>query len=561
MSRGKYLTVTVGLLISTAVAAAVAPPSPVSPGSVEDVEPLAERCPTFTWEAAVGADWLELVVYELAEDAARGMPPRARIAQRLPARATAWTPSLGRCLEPGGRYAWTIRAVSSEAAGEWPVPSLFRVERGPSREEIAAAVEVVRRYIELEAEGVEPGGAAGTGEPSRAASLSLASTADEGDPSAEAAGLFDPAEFQVAGTAEADVLRLGDTGGNEIFWEMREEANNDMTISYLNEFVRIDLTGNVGIGTVIPGAKLDVNGGILSSGPITSGGSITVDGTADTITATGGTIGFGDEDLSTTGSVTLGGFQLAPGAASGRVLTSDVSGNGTWQDPVATPDADWAVSGMHMSSAVSGNVGIGTTGVPDEKLQVAGTAQVDLLRLEDTGGNGIHWDLQENGVNALTFDYAGEKIRFTSTGRVGIGQTNPGQELDVNGQVRLVLDAGAATTVCIDAQNDLSSCSSSRRYKEAIQDLEAGGEVVERLRPVEFRWKQDRRRDLGFVAEEVARIDPLLVTYNADGEIEGVKYRQLTAVLVNALHEQSRRIERLESRLCGDVAGEGCGER
>lgn len=561
MSRGKYLTVTVGLLISTAVAAAVAPPSPVSPGSVEDVEPLAERCPTFTWEAAVGADWLELVVYELAEDAARGMPPRARIAQRLPARATAWTPSLGRCLEPGGRYAWTIRAVSSEAAGEWPVPSLFRVERGPSREEIAAAVEVVRRYIELEAEGVEPGGAAGTGEPSRAASLSLASTADEGGPSAEAAGLFDPAEFQVAGTAEADVLRLGDTGGNEIFWEMREEANNDMTISYLNEFVRIDLTGNVGIGTVIPGAKLDVNGGILSSGPITSGGSITVDGTADTITATGGTIGFGDEDLSTTGSVTLGGFQLAPGAASGRVLTSDVSGNGTWQDPVATPDADWAVSGMHMSSAVSGNVGIGTTGVPDEKLQVAGTAQVDLLRLEDTGGNGIHWDLQENGVNALTFDYAGEKIRFTSTGRVGIGQTNPGQELDVNGQVRLVLDAGAATTVCIDAQNDLSSCSSSRRYKEAIQDLEAGGEVVERLRPVEFRWKQDRRRDLGFVAEEVARIDPLLVTYNADGEIEGVKYRQLTAVLVNALHEQSRRIERLESRLCGDVAGEGCGER
>lgn len=561
MSRGKYLTVTVGLLTSTAVAAAVAPPSPVSPGSVEDVEPLAERCPTFTWEAAVGADWLELVVYELAEDAARGMPPRARIAQRLPARATAWTPSLGRCLEPGGRYAWTIRAVSSEAAGEWPVPSLFRVERGPSREEIAAAVEVVRRYIELEAEGVEPGGAAGTGEPSRAASLSLASTADEGGPSAEAAGLFDPAEFQVAGTAEADVLRLGDTGGNEIFWEMREEANNDMTISYLNEFVRIDLTGNVGIGTVIPGAKLDVNGGILSSGPITSGGSITVDGTADTITATGGTIGFGDEDLSTTGSVTLGGFQLAPGAASGRVLTSDVSGNGTWQDPVATPDADWAVSGMHMSSAVSGNVGIGTTGVPDEKLQVAGTAQVDLLRLEDTGGNGIHWDLQENGVNALTFDYAGEKIRFTSTGRVGIGQTNPGQELDVNGQVRLVLDAGAATTVCIDAQNDLSSCSSSRRYKEAIQDLEAGGEVVERLRPVEFRWKQDRRRDLGFVAEEVARIDPLLVTYNADGEIEGVKYRQLTAVLVNALHEQSRRIERLESRLCGDVAGEGCGER
>jgi hypothetical protein len=59
---------------------------------------------------------------------------------------------------------------------------------------------------------------------------------------------------------------------------------------------------------------------------------------------------------------------------------------------------------------------------------------------------------------------------------------------------------------------------------------------------VEFTWKGDESdRDFGFVAEEVESIDPLLVTYNAQGQVEGVKYKQITAVLVNALKEQGDR--------------------
>ena len=65
-------------------------------------------------------------------------------------------------------------------------------------------------------------------------------------------------------------------------------------------------TGNVGIGMTSPTEKLDVAGNIHTSGTITSGSSITIDGANDRITATSGTIDFDDENLVTTGKATIG---------------------------------------------------------------------------------------------------------------------------------------------------------------------------------------------------------------------------------------------------------------
>ncbi len=62
-------------------------------------------------------------------------------------------------------------------------------------------------------------------------------------------------------------------------------------------------------------------------------------------------------------------------------------------------------------------------------------------------------------------------------------------------------------------------------------------ETVEQLRPVTFKWKDREERDIGFIAEEVEEVAPLLVEYNKDGQVEGVKYSQMTAVLVKALQE------------------------
>ena len=56
------------------------------------------------------------------------------------------------------------------------------------------------------------------------------------------------------------------------------------------------------------------------------------------------------------------------------------------------------------------------------------------------------------------------------------------------------------------------------------------------MRPVLFKWKGRDEQDFGMIAEEVARINPLFVTY-VNGRIEGIKYPQLTAVLIGAVKE------------------------
>jgi len=63
------------------------------------------------------------------------------------------------------------------------------------------------------------------------------------------------------------------------------------------------------------------------------------------------------------------------------------------------------------------------------------------------------------------------------------------------------------------------------------------------LQPISFDWREGGARDLGFGAEAVAEVEPLLVTRNPNGEIEGVKYRQISTALVNAIKEQQAQID------------------
>jgi hypothetical protein len=91
--------------------------------------------------------------------------------------------------------------------------------------------------------------------------------------------------------------------------------------------------------------------------------------------------------------------------------------------------------------------------------------------------------------------------------------------------------------------NVLALCSSSRRYKENIQPLASGLDLIQRLRPVTFDWKEGGMADLGLIAEEVAEVEPLMITHNSKGEIEGVKYDLIAVVLINAVNEQQTQIE------------------
>jgi len=109
---------------------------------------------------------------------------------------------------------------------------------------------------------------------------------------------------------------------------------------------------------------------------------------------------------------------------------------------------------------------------------------------------------------------------------------------------------GGDQDLCWNSSNfKIMQCSSSLRYKTNISAFSRGLELLGRLRPITFDWKHGGARDLGFGAEEVAAVEPLLVTHNQKGEVEGVKYDRITAVLVNAVKEQQEQIKHQQSQI------------
>jgi len=111
------------------------------------------------------------------------------------------------------------------------------------------------------------------------------------------------------------------------------------------------------------------------------------------------------------------------------------------------------------------------------------------------------------------------------------------------------LGAAGNTQLCRNSVDEISTCSSSLRYKTNFAPYMKGFDIINRLRPITFDWKQGGRRDVGFGAEDVEKIDPLLVTYNDKGQVEGVKYDRISVALVNAVKEQQVRIEQQRTQL------------
>ncbi len=97
--------------------------------------------------------------------------------------------------------------------------------------------------------------------------------------------------------------------------------------------------------------------------------------------------------------------------------------------------------------STSGNVGIGTTS-PSAKLQVSSSgdtvvkitsangnaAFLDLGDASDTDGGRIVYD---SGSNLALYTASSERMRIKNNGNVGIGTTSPSEKLDVNGNINI----------------------------------------------------------------------------------------------------------------------------
>ncbi|MDL1952034.1 hypothetical protein FBQ97_19810, partial [Acidobacteria bacterium ACD] len=131
----------------------------------------------------------------------------------------------------------------------------------------------------------------------------------------------------------------------------------------------------------------------------------------------------------------------------------------------------------------------------------------------------------------------------SSTIRIGDSQTRA----FLAGVYGVTVTGGTAVYVKSDGQ--LGTVTSSRRYKREIEDVGERSEVLAKLRPVRFRYTEDRdpagEQQYGLIAEEVEEVAPELVVHGADGRPETVKYNLVNALLLNEVLRQRKEIDEL----------------
>ncbi|MBL7714772.1 MAG: tail fiber domain-containing protein [Bdellovibrionales bacterium] len=127
----------------------------------------------------------------------------------------------------------------------------------------------------------------------------------------------------------------------------------------------------------------------------------------------------------------------------------------------------------------------------------------------------------------------------------------------------LELSGGGGSGSSSGGGSGSGSSPSDIRLKDEISPMQAALEKLLQLQGVQFSWKENQSRDLGFVAQNVESIFPELVELSDSTDetsIKRVRYGHLTAVIVEALREMKAkheheistlmdRIEKLERKL------------
>lgn len=300
---------------------------------------------------------------------------------------------------------------------------------------------------------------------------------------------------------------------------------------------------------------------------VTNGDVGTIGGGLENSTGTafGATVGGGEQNIASGAYSTVPGGLLNSATmsytfAAGRRAKANHSGTFVWADN--SVEADWASQADNQFLIrAAGGVGINTNN-PATSLQVAkDVSSVGMFgQIEAIGATNSNkrmtmgFDTTNNlGWLQASESYVGYRPMALnpSSGNVLVGSTtDTGDKLYVNGTVRVeTLGAAGSTQLCINSSKQIANCSSSVRYKENIVPLMGGLSTVMELRPVTFDWKDSKQPDVGFVAEEINQVAPLLATFSASGRVEGVKYDRVSAILVRAVQEQQQQLDAQDAQI------------
>jgi hypothetical protein len=164
------------------------------------------------------------------------------------------------------------------------------------------------------------------------------------------------------------------------------------------------------------------------------------------------------------------------------------------------------------------------------------------------------------GALAGYYTYGSDNILIGNSGvpedsntlRIGNGTGTGSFELDrvfihgIHGRT-----ATGGINVYVNSAGQLGTATSSRRFKEGIEDIGDVSTDLLSLRPVTFSLRQEGTagtppREFGLIAEEVAEVFPDLVVFDEADKPLTVRYHLLSTLLLNEVQRQHRQIKVLQ---------------
>jgi uncharacterized coiled-coil protein SlyX len=226
--------------------------------------------------------------------------------------------------------------------------------------------------------------------------------------------------------------------------------------------------------------------------------------------------------------------QLNTATGAGALFTVNNGFNGSFNT------ADGA--GALFSNTGADNTAVGGTALGNNTTGHDNTAVgISALANNDTGSNNI-------ALGA----FAGQAVTTAShTISIGIQGSNTDNSCFI-GQIFNASSPGGSA-VFIDANDRLGTVTSSRRFKEDIQQMGTASDALFALKPVTFHYKKEidpvGKSQFGLVAEEVEKVNPDLVLRDKEGKPYTVRYDQVNAMLLNEFLKEHGRVDEQQATI------------
>ena len=242
-----------------------------------------------------------------------------------------------------------------------------------------------------------------------------------------------------------------------------------------------------------------------------------------------------------------------------------------WQQfgQVEDADEDTWIRAETSPGADNDDLVLTTAGTQRMKIDEVGLITVgvdgtgyDVQFFGDTPGSFMFWDQSDDALELtdsspirigddaagdMTLYHDGSNSHITNkTGALNIATATSGIAVNI-GHSTSTVTVGDNLTVT-DTITELSM----REMKTNISNMENMLPSVLQMQGVKFDWKKDEDKGLnhyGFIAEDVDKILPNLVSHDEEGKAQGIQYTKMTAVLLEAIKEQQVQIDELKSKI------------